>query len=197
MLEKYFDNENVFMISGGQFSPKGFFSNDDYTFSNYGHTGCGWATWKRAWNEFDLNVNDFNSFIKGQKLNKLVQTEKEKKYWTRIVMKMMRNGVGKNTWDICWAYIRLKEKGYSIVPRVNLTANIGVHGLHTFGETSDHYRDYDENFSAKIHPKQIERNIKYDKFHFENNLYKNRERSIILRALRKIKRILKIKYIVN
>lgn len=191
MLLKYASQDKVYMISGGQFSPINMPNNEDYLFSNYGHTGCGWATWKRAWSKFDLNINDFDSFVKSDDLDKLVQTKTEKKYWISVIKKMKRSGRGNNTWDICWSYIRFRDHGLSIVPRLNLTSNIGVYGLHSHGQTCGHFRPFDEDFTTTIHPNEIKQNIDYDIYHFENHIY--RRPTLIQRAFGKILRILKLK----
>lgn len=191
MLLKYADQDNVYMISGGQFTPIKMPNNEDYLFSSYGHTGCGWSTWKRAWRKFDLKINDFDSFLKSGYLDKLVQTKTEKRYWISVIKKMARTGIGKSTWDICWSYIRYKNQGFSIIPRINLTSNIGVYGLHSHGITSGHFRPFDDNFFATIHPEIIKTNREYDKYHFENHI--NRRPNLLQRAIGKTLRIIKQK----
>lgn len=191
MLQKYANQRNVYMISGGQFTPIEMPNNEDYLFSDYGHTGCGWATWKRAWSNFDLDINDFDKFLKSNDIDQLVHSKKEKKYWVSIIKQMNRKGRGKNTWDICWSYIRFKNQGLSIVPRINLTSNIGIYGLHANGQTSGHFRTFDEHFITSVHPKEVERNIEYDKNHFKNHI--NTRPTLFQRAISKIFRMLKFK----
>lgn len=190
MLLKYANNESIYMISSCQPTPINMPNNEDYLFGIYGHI-WGWATWKRAWKNFDLNINDFDDFLKSGNINNLVQNNTEKKRWLSTINQMKRRGKGNNTWDICWGYIRFKERGLSIIPRVHLSSNIGVDGLHSKGQTSAHYREFDDNFVATVHPKEIIQNREYDKYHFENHI--NRRPSLIQRAFGKILRILKLK----
>ena len=73
----------------------------------------------------------------------------------------------------------MKNKGLSIVPRVNLTSNIGVYGLHDNGRTRMHYLPYDVDFIATIHPERVAPNHFYDRYHFYKYLYRPLWRRII------------------
>lgn len=171
MLIKYANNINVYMISGIQNTPIEMPNNEDYLFGIYGHI-WGWATWKRAWRNYDLYINDFDDYLQGDKIDSLVSNKAEKKYWLNIIHRMKNNGAGNNTWDFCWSYIRFKERGLSIIPRTNLTSNIGTEGLHARGKTDNHFRPFDENFSINKHPINIYHNVEYDIYHFEKYLNK-------------------------
>ena len=188
MLEKYKYEENVYMISSCNQTPIKLPNSEDYLFARYGHT-WGWATWKRAWNSFDLYVNDFDQYLKTNILKTLTDTPKEKKSWHHIINRMKLKGPGNNNWDYCWAYIKFKNQGLNIVPRNHISSNIGVYGLHARGQTDSHYRPYDEDFIVKKHPQKVERNIEYDKHHFK--YYINKKPHLVKRAINKIKRILK------
>jgi hypothetical protein len=190
MLIKYAKNENIYMISSNQTTPIKLPNDEDYLFGIYGHI-WGWATWKRAWDNFDLKINDFDSLLDTDKLDEITHTKAEKKLWISTINKMKQKGVGKNTWDICWSYIRWKEQGLSVIPRVNLSSNIGATGLHSKGKTSQHFRTFDDNFIANNHPKEVKQNVEYDTHHFNNHI--NKRPSILKRAIGKTLRILKIK----
>lgn len=187
MLEQYKDQDDVYMISSNQFTP--FKLEADYTFSIYGHT-WGWATWRRAWNNFDLNIevsNDYTEILD----NSFYQfTSSERHYLKNRFEKMSSNEKGMSTWDLCWFYIRFINKGLTIVPNKNLSSNIGIYGLHATGFTETHFRDYDETFICKHFPNEIFRNVSYDLYHFKN--YMNSDIAIIRRIWRRIKRISKI-----
>jgi hypothetical protein len=103
--------------------------------------------------------------------------------------RMLEKGAGNNTWDTCWYYIRLINRWLSIIPRVNLTSNIGVYGLHSKGRSQYHFLEFDENFKVEIHPTLIQRNIEYDQFHFKKLL--NRRSPLYLRVLSKAFRMIK------
>lgn len=190
MLIRYKNTDNLYMISGGQFSPIEMDNNEDYLFANYGHTGCGWATWKRAWSHFDLNIYELDNFLTSESVNKYLQDNTEKKYWASKIKEMKQKGIGQSSWDICWSFIRLRNCGLSIIPRVNLTSNIGVYGLHSRGQTSGHFRSYDKDFVASVHPREIKCNTEYDNYHFHTHI--NRRPTILQRAVGRFLRTLKL-----
>ena len=190
MLQKYINQDNVYMISSCQTTPMELPNDEDYLFGLYGHI-WGWATWKRAWSKFDLNIDDFDEVLKGDAINRLVQSKSEKKRWLSTINQMKRKGMGNNTWDVCWSYIRLKENGLSIIPKVHLSSNIGIEGLHSSGKTVSHFRAFDDDFKVTQHPIEVIRNKEYDNYHFKNHI--NRKPSLIKRAYGKAKRIFKLK----
>lgn len=189
MLIRYAESNNIYMVSSIQVTPIVMPNDEDYLFGLYGHT-WGWATWKRAWKKYDLYIDDFDKYLRGNTIDCLVHSRAEKKYWQKIIKEMKERGIGNSTWDYCWSYIRFKEQGLSIIPRINLSSNIGVVGLHARGQTEHHFKPYDENFVAKIHPQEIRCNIDYDKHHFKT--YLNRKPLLMIRVLRKVLRILNL-----
>lgn len=170
MLDKYKDNKNVYQICGAQFTPMNA-SKYDYHFSYLGHTGCGWATFKRAWNNFSLNVSGFDEYIDDNGLCDQFSSTKIVRYFLQFVKRLRADGVGNNSWDKCWEYIRIKNKGLSIVPRVNLTRNIGYFGLHGNGEKEFQKLDMHEDFIVMKHPSTIEVDKEYDRFHYDKYLH--------------------------
>lgn len=122
MLERYKDNPKVFSVSGrnhlGQYH-----SNSQYIFS----TGSiwGWATWRRAWSQFDLTaVHSKNKAELSHDLLWLKQFSPNK--YSEIVNGVLRSADGTSpTWDYPWAYIRLAHQSLNVIPSVNLVRNIG------------------------------------------------------------------------
>ena len=53
---------------------------------------------------------------------------------------MRKKGAGKNTWDAIGLYNHRISNSLSVIPRVNLTSNIGTFGLHANGITEHHFR---------------------------------------------------------
>lgn len=191
MLYKYKDVENIYQISGLQITPppREIVGNDDYIFAMRGHTGGGWATWRRAWCKFSLNVDDFDFFLQSSKLDEMFLTKKEICFSKNVIKKMKRKEKGHNSWDKCWSYIRLREYGLSIIPKVNLTSNIGIYGLHANGKSNIHNMFYPNCFAVKNHPVVISHNKKYDKYHFDNYLYHSMTEKIIYKIRWFLKKI--------
>ena len=187
MLNRYANNENIYQISGAQFTPM-ISMNEDYTFSFYGHTGCGWATFRRAWCKFNLSISDFDNFLNHNNLHNQFATKRQRDSFIKGVIKMKQLGPGHSSWDRCWSYIKVKNNGLSIVPKVNLTRNIGFYGLHGDGEKDFQKLSYDENFEALNHPELVDCNKKYDLYHFNNYIY----HSLYSKIVYKIKKIFHI-----
>jgi glycosyltransferase involved in cell wall biosynthesis len=186
MLIRYKDEPKVFSVSGCNWTPTQFPNHEDYLFAFYGHS-WGWGIWKRSFDKFDLNVEVPDEHIKTLFLRTFCNSKAEIRYYKKKFSKMKKRGAGNNTWDICLHYIKRVEEGLTIVPRVNLTTNIGTHGLHARGKTENHFRPYDENFKVKVHPKKIERNVEYDRHHFKTFIGKRKP--MILRVKKRIKRL--------
>lgn len=187
MLDKYKDSSDVYMVSSNQFTP--YKMNADYTFSIYGHT-WGWATWRRAWCKFDLNTDVSKKYIEILEEEANQYTLEEQSFYKRRFEKMKSNGLGNSTWDLCWSYIRFVNNGLTIVPKKNLSTNIGTYGLHASGMAETHFLEYDETFISKTHPKRIVRDAHYDTYHFRNYIDANPKMpKRIWRGIRRVFRI--------
>ena len=131
LLNRYKDDESIFIISGTNMQ-NGISRNDEsYFFSNYPIT-WGWASWRRAWNHFNYDIPDFDNDFNSGELNHAFQSFGEKKYWKNRV----KQGVieKKNIWDYQWWFAIWKNRGLAITPNVNLIVNLGFRntGAHKF-----------------------------------------------------------------
>jgi len=187
MLIRYKEVPEIVVVSGCNFTPLPTPNGVDYFFAKYGHS-WGWATWRRAWKDFDLNREIKKEHLKLSFLKSIANSTKEAKYYRKLFKRMRKRGIGKNTWDYMAVYtFRIMNK-LSIVPRVNLTSNIGIYGLHASGETEHHFRPYDANFVVKNHPEKVECWKEYDMHHFANYIY--HPTPFYKRVRNKIKRII-------
>ena len=192
MLIKYKDHENIKLVSGDNFTPLPTPNNEDYFFSEYGHT-WGWGSWKRVWHDFDLNIEIKEEHCTLDFCRTISNSEEQAKRIQRHYIRLKEQGVGNCTWDYISSYKFKIKRMLSIVPRVNLVKNIGIFGLHANGITKNHNREYDENFTVKIHPKEIVCWKKYDIYHFKNHIAP--KKSFVKKVLRflqkKVKSIFK------
>lgn len=135
MLDRYRDDERVMMVSGDCFLPpdfpfggkKGGYS---YYFSRNPHI-WGWASWRRAWEKYDLEMKLWPELKSIGFLNDLLPDEKSVKYWTNTFDAVYSGKV--NTWDFQWHFAQWVNHGFSIAPAQNLITNIGfgVDATHT------------------------------------------------------------------
>lgn len=187
MLIRYKDDPRIAIVSGCNFTPIPTPNDEDYFFAKYGHS-WGWATWQRVWEDFDLNREIKKEHLKLSFLKSITNLTKEAKYYRKLFKRMRKRGIGNNTWDYMALYTFRIINKMSIVPRVNLTSNIGIFGLHASGETEHHFRPYDANFVVKKHPEKIECWTEYDKYHFKTYIY--HPKSLFKRIYHKLKRII-------
>jgi hypothetical protein len=136
LLERYRGDPSVMAISGhtGRNDPFNF-EGASYGFSNY--FGCwGWATWQRAWEQFDPELTGWH----------------DRKRWKQISHRVLPNAWARFYWDQMfkrvadgrrdsWAYRHLlsvwKVEGRLIIPKDNLVRNIGTGEEATHGGQAD------------------------------------------------------------
>ncbi len=130
-LEKYKYHNKIFQINGISYFEKNLRITKTFYFSNYGHI-WGWATWRRAWNKFSLNIIDSDKVILDSIKHLKIQSIKS--YWFNIFINQRFKSV--DTWDYSWQYTIFKNKGLCIYPFISLTENIGFdkHALHTISK---------------------------------------------------------------
>jgi hypothetical protein len=189
MLIKYIDDDRIDMITGSNFTPISIPGNSDYFFAKYGHTGGGWATWRRAWKAFDLYISIPREHMALSFLIPKTNTLKEANYYRRDFQLMYNKGAGNSTWDNVWRYYHRVNEKLAIIPSENLTSNIGIYGLHANRRTKDHFRKYNDKFEVNKHPEEISCYKTFDQYHFKK--YINIEMNLQKRFYKKIKFILK------
>ncbi len=128
LLIRYENDTRIWHIDGTNFieekAEPGY-----YFFSKY----CmiwGWATWKRAWEQYDVNMKGYEEFRQQQLIRSVWPTEPERKYWIERLDEVYAGKI--DTWDFQWFYAMWKNNGLSIRPSVNLIRNIG------FGKDATH-----------------------------------------------------------
>ena len=173
MLIRYKNEERVGLVSGCNFTPMPEYDGPDYFFTKYGHTG-GWGTWRRVWKCFNLYATVHDKHLKTEFLKTICYNKKEINFYKRKFSAIQKKRPGESSWDNIANYIFWVNHFINIVPKVNLTTNIGTYGLHAKGMTEIHFITFDETFNVSRHPDQIIPNIKYDIYHFNNHIYKGR-----------------------
>jgi hypothetical protein len=98
----------------------------------------GWATWRRAWQQYDERLNSWPHLKANGFLNNILPDKRAVAFWTRV-FDDMQQGRGPNTWDYQWVYTCWTKNLVSIVPSRNLIQNIGfgADATHTLGENTD------------------------------------------------------------
>ncbi|BAW97785.1 methyltransferase FkbM (plasmid) [[Synechococcus] sp. NIES-970] len=130
LLEKYRDTEKIMAISGDNFQFSKKRTEYSYYFSIYNHC-WGWATWRRAWQHYDVSMKQWGQINQIEFLNKNFLNFWAAKYWQNKFNQTYLDKI--NTWDYQWTFTCWQKNGLTILPEVNLVKNIGFDssGTHT------------------------------------------------------------------
>jgi len=182
MLKRYKNNEKIMHISGTNIEGISKIK-EDYFFSKT-YNVWGWATWRRAWSKYDVEMKDWPrwrlkslSFMKGYTFfNKLKSL--------RLYELTYRSKI--NTWDYQWDFCCNNNKGFSVIPKKNLITNLG------FSKNATH-TDQAPNKRRIIKRFEFLGKIKVREFIKENKDYKKQfakffKTSIIFKMIRKLKK---------
>lgn len=161
LLERYADHPEVMTIGG--INHLNLSGQADYRFSKFPFI-WGWASWRRAWEKYDLEMKKWRSLeVQDEVLNRFTETSEERTYWSNIFDAQSRGQI--NTWDYSWTFASWLNRGLSIVPRKNLVTNIG------FGECATHTLDSQSQLANCAstplqllrHPETIEQDKEWDR----------------------------------
>lgn len=161
LLERYRDEPRVMHISGDNFLPGRTPGRCSYFFSRYIYV-WGWATWRRAWKLFDIEMRLWNEIATQSRLLQQFSSSKERRFWNNIWQQASQGRL--NTWDYAWAFACMATDGLGIIPSQNLVTNIGFgpDATHTlvksgFGPVPSVPMEF-----PLIHPEVVARNIEAD-----------------------------------
>jgi len=132
LLAYYRSDERIMHIGGNNFQFGRTRGNGSYYFSHYNHI-WGWASWRRAWKHYDVEMKAFPEFLEQNKIKDIFDSEEHSNYWLKIFFATYQGKV--NTWDYQWTFAVWEQNGLSIAPQNNLISNIG------FGSESTHQLD--------------------------------------------------------
>jgi len=131
MLERYKLDSRIRFIGGSNFQFGNKRGDSSYYFSNLTHV-WGWASWRRVWNDYDVNLNKYRKEDHYTAFLKVFNNEMLAQDWKNIIDRLYKNEI--NTWDYQLSITNLFNNGLSVIPNVNLISNIGFdkNATHTF-----------------------------------------------------------------
>lgn len=190
MLNKYQNNEMVSLISGySRLSDPTLFNGYDYIFSQYGVT-WGWATWKRVWDDFDMQLRNMESFFKEGGFSTQFKTKKECDFFNyRYRFCKKDESLYKHVWDVQFGLYSRASGALRIVPRKSLIQYVGVDGTHYSPENiqSDVFNvKSTDQLQINNYPTTVSIIDKYDQIYFRKYVYS--EYRLLFRIFNKIKR---------
>ncbi|MEL4300474.1 glycosyltransferase family 2 protein [Shewanella xiamenensis] len=187
LLERYKEDESIYLVSGDARGPESFDMKEDYSFCKYPLI-WGWASWASAWKNYDPEISDWPTQRKI--LPSAISNYKPTViFWKNIFDRMYNKEI--NTWDYQFSYLLLKNKGKSIVPKVNLITNVGfgADATHTFSSDSQmaNRKRYEINIPL-THLQDYESEIKINDFYDRNEFF---TKSFLARAVDKLLKFFK------
>jgi hypothetical protein len=199
LLSKYRYDERIMMISGNNYPNNHLKNNVSYFFSKYTLI-WGWATWKRAWQYYDVELKNWNSEV----LEKVVDARcinLLEKDFRKLRFKQTFDGTI-NAWSPQWLYTCWSQNGLAILPKHNLVSNIGFRKDGTHTQENNRLANLPTQDIWQIkHPQFIYEDVKADAYLFDYwfdgiNLKQNKK--LLNRLINKIKVKLKtIKKLIN
>ena len=122
LLDYYKDNERVMHISGDNFQFGAWRGDGSYYFSSITHI-WGFATWRRAWKHYDVDMRAYPEFERNGGIEKMITHKRSIQFWKDIYTRSYQKKI--DSWDYQWTFAVWKNNGLSILPNVNLISNVG------------------------------------------------------------------------
>ena len=195
LLRTYKNEDKIFLIGGNNFQNGIERGNGSFYFSHYAHI-WGWASWRRAWEKYDLEMNDLHETFASGKLDHVFQSNVEKKYWENIFTQTRLKKI--DTWDYQWTYAIWKNNGLAITPNTNLVINLGlVNNNSTRNFLKDGFREkmiLDSIELPLVYP-SVKLNGEADQYTFENRYAHSYKR--VSRIVKENGILTTLKYLLN
>jgi hypothetical protein len=186
LLEKYKNNDSVYLVSGDSRGPEFINMQEDYGFCKYPMI-WGWASWAKVWKTYDAEIQDWPKLKKSliQSVSTSISTHR---FWEGIFEKMYHQQI--DTWDYQLCYLLLKNKAKCIVPRLNLISNIGFgsDSTHTFNLNSKASNRKIFEYSFPINHQLNSNSEKLINKFYDENIFLNQ--GFFVRVVNKLLRIL-------
>jgi len=176
-LELYRHQDQVMQISGYGYPVKDIETLPETFFFRVANS-WGWATWDRAWNHFNSDINVLTDDFTAEQIHQF-SIEGKENFWKQV--KEFKAGKI-NSWAIRWYASVFKNNGLVLYPRNSLTQNIGNDGsgTHTAAETT--YQVVLANKKITQFPQEIQEHAQaYQSIKY---FYAHRKGSLLQRGIR-------------
>jgi hypothetical protein len=170
LLERYRDEPRVMTICGTNHLRETR-ADSSYLFTTH-LSIWGWATWRRAFATYDVDLKSWSEKSRGRPFDHLPLHKEEIRRLYRSLNNLSDPDPANrkaDTWDYQWIYNCYINGGLAVTPRVNLVSNIG------FGEDATHTRVKEHKLSRiplsdlpfpLRHPRSIEVSADYDRSYY-------------------------------
>jgi hypothetical protein len=168
---RHYAKENRIQIISGQNPRVSSASSTDAVLSRYPHI-WGWATWKRAWQGYDPDLNEWPSGAAIKNIERWLHSRHAVTFWSRY-FDSIKNGL--DTWDVQLNYLMYRNHALAAVASTNLIRNIGFFTDATHTTNPDDSRQFLEVIPVKGPPRFPEAIIpdeQFDAWLVRNHYYK-------------------------
>jgi hypothetical protein len=188
MLNEYRVDQRIMHIGGSNFQDGLIRENASYYFSSMFHI-WGWATWRRAWKFYDIEMKGLNSLLNIDFFESIFKKRSHQEIWKRM-FNAVETGKS-NTWDYQWTLSCWLNNGLSVIPNTNLVSNIGYDGDAT--HTSLNEKDILSNKKIEslvdiISPNYMIRNYRADCYTMDKYFIKNKKNDVVLNIINRLNR---------
>lgn len=182
LIDKYSDNERVWMISGNNACPQ-YNEGDLSYFPTRFPDIYGWASWKSRWKRLDKQMSFWPEFKKSESYNNYYHGLLQKKLNYFYFEQVYKNIETYNPWDFIFTCNMVRNGGYCLMPNANLSKDIGITGVNhgqALQSPLSNIGYFENKFLILKEPKEIYPTK------FDNNFYfRNRFCGMIRRKIRK------------
>lgn len=185
-LTQYQFDEKVMEISGYMYPVKDKDKLEESFFFRVANS-WGWATWARAWNHFEQDINKLTENFSEEDIKRF-SIDHTENFWKQVE----QFKAGKiNSWAIRWYLSIFNKNGLVLYPRESMIQNIGTDGSGTHSDEDTIYTVQLANKNISFFPKEIEENkVAYESIRY---FYKHRKGSFVKRLIRYAKKVWKRK----
>ena len=185
-LDTYEQEEKVMEISGYMYPVKAADKLPETFFFRVANS-WGWATWKRAWDKYNIDIDQLIADFDKDKIKRF-SIDHTENFWKQV----QEYKAGKiNSWAIRWYLTLFNHDGLALYPRQSMIQNMGTDGSGTHSDADNAYKVELATQAVSYFPKEIEENKQaYEAIKY---FYKHRKGSLFKRVLRFAKKHLNIK----
>ncbi len=126
-LRRYEDEPRVMQVCGYMYDVPQFNQRTDAFFLPM-TSSLGWATWKRAWDQFDREATNWRVRLRDEQDRKRFDLDGQFNY-SRMLSRHMNSG--NPAWDIRWYYSVFSAGGFALFPPRTLVFHAGFDGTGT------------------------------------------------------------------
>lgn len=163
LLTRYETDRRVMAVTGTNYQKGISRTASSYYYSKYPHC-WGWATWKRAWQHFQLDIPTWPQFRDAGHLASICSSSIEIEYWTKVFNRAHNREL--DSWAFPWTFCCWAQHGLATIPAVNLVSNIGFGGdaTHTQRDNSNVADLPADSLGKIVHPEVMVRHLEADAY---------------------------------